>query len=181
VPISERARRTEELIEVARRVWADGSVTPPPLQQPEPPFWIGGTVDAAALRAARLGAGFMPDPDVATDVLDLYRSLAPAGRVATNPTIYVGDWEDVAEHILYQFNRYREWGGGQPLASSAELPRERYIVGTADEVAAGVQALIDRTGCDRMFTWARLPGLSIELANRSLERFATEVMPRFGA
>ena len=122
-----------------------------------------------------------PTPYVATDVLDLYRSLAPNGRVATNPTIYVGDWEDVAEHILYQFNRYREWGGGQPLASSAELPRERYIVGTADEVAAGVQALIDRTGCDRMFYWARLPGLSIELANRSLERFATEVMPRFSA
>ena len=27
----------------ARRVWADGTVTPPPFQQPEPPFWIGGS------------------------------------------------------------------------------------------------------------------------------------------
>jgi alkanesulfonate monooxygenase SsuD/methylene tetrahydromethanopterin reductase-like flavin-dependent oxidoreductase (luciferase family) len=178
VPIAERARRTEELIEVARRVWADGSATPPPLQQPEPPFWIGGTVDAAARRAARLGAHFMPDAYVATEVLDLYRSLRPEGRVSINPTIYVGDWDDVAEHLLYQFNRYREWGGGQPLASSAELPRDRYIVGSADEVTAGVQALVDRTGCDRMFFWARPPGLSIELANRSLERFAKEVMPR---
>jgi alkanesulfonate monooxygenase SsuD/methylene tetrahydromethanopterin reductase-like flavin-dependent oxidoreductase (luciferase family) len=178
VPIAERARRTEELVEVSRRVWADGTVTPPPFQQPEPTLWFGGTVEAAARRAARLGAHFMPDAYVSTEVLDLYRSLAPGGRVSINPTIYVGDWDDVAEHILYQFNRYREWGGGQPIASVDELPRERYIVGSPDEVTAGVQALIDRTGCDRMFFWARLPGLTIELANRSIERFAREVMPR---
>jgi alkanesulfonate monooxygenase SsuD/methylene tetrahydromethanopterin reductase-like flavin-dependent oxidoreductase (luciferase family) len=178
VPIAERARRTEELIEVARSVWADGSAAPPPFQQPEPPFWIGGTVDAAARRAARLGAHFMPDAYVARDVLALYRSLMPGGRVSINPTVYVGDWDDVSEHLLYQFNRYREWGGGQPITSADELPRERYIVGSADEVTAGVQALVDRTACDRLFFWARPPGLSIELANRSLERFAREVMPR---
>src|SRR3954451_90765 len=48
VPIAERARRTEQLVEVARRVWADGTVTPPPLQQPGPPFWIGGAGAAGA-------------------------------------------------------------------------------------------------------------------------------------
>jgi alkanesulfonate monooxygenase SsuD/methylene tetrahydromethanopterin reductase-like flavin-dependent oxidoreductase (luciferase family) len=178
VPVGERARRTERLIEDARTLWADGTVTPPPFQQPEPTFWLGGTVEAAARRAARLGAHFMPDAYVATEVLDLYRSLAPEGRVSVNPTIYVGDWDDVAQHLLYQFNIYREWGGGQPVASVDDLPRERYIVGSADEVTAAVQDLIDRTGCDRMFFWARPPGLSIELANRSIERFAKQVMPR---
>jgi alkanesulfonate monooxygenase SsuD/methylene tetrahydromethanopterin reductase-like flavin-dependent oxidoreductase (luciferase family) len=178
VPIAERARRTEVLIEVARRVWADGTVTPPPFQQPEPTFWVGGSVDAAARRAARLGAHFMPDAYVATEVLDLYRSLAPGYRIAINPSIYVGDWDDVAPHFLYQYNRYQEWGGGQTVASADELPRERYIVGAPDDVAAGVQALIDRTRCDRMFFWARPPGLAIDVANRSLERFAKEVMPR---
>jgi alkanesulfonate monooxygenase SsuD/methylene tetrahydromethanopterin reductase-like flavin-dependent oxidoreductase (luciferase family) len=181
VPIAERARRTEQLVEVARRVWADGSVTPPPLQQPEPTFWIGGSVAGAARRAARLGCHFMPDAFVDTEVLALFRALAPGARVSINPTIYVGDWDDVAEHLLYQFNRYREWGGGEPIASADELPRDRYLVGSADEVAAGVQALIERTGCDRMFFWARPPGLPIELANRSLERFARDVMPRFAA
>jgi hypothetical protein len=29
-----------------------------------------------------------------------------------------------------------------------------------------------------MFFWARPPGLAIDLANRSLERFAKEVVPR---
>ena len=179
VPISERARRTEQLIEVARRLWADGTVTPPPFQQPEPTFWIGGSVDAAARRAARLGAHFMPDAFVETGVLDLFRSLAPGKRVSINPSIYVGGWEDVAEHFLYQYNRYREWGGGQTIESADQLPRDRYLVGEPAEVAAGVRALIERTGCDRMFFWARPPGLAIDLANRSLERFAYEVMPGF--
>jgi alkanesulfonate monooxygenase SsuD/methylene tetrahydromethanopterin reductase-like flavin-dependent oxidoreductase (luciferase family) len=179
VPISERARRTEQLIEVARRVWADGTVTPPPFQQPEPTFWIGGSVDAAARRAARLGAHFMPDAFVETEVLELFRSLAPDNRVAINPSIYVGDWDDVAEHFLYQYNRYREWGGGQTIESADQLPRDRYLVGEPAEVAAGVRALIERTGCDRMFFWARPPGLVIDLANRSLERFAHDVMPLF--
>jgi alkanesulfonate monooxygenase SsuD/methylene tetrahydromethanopterin reductase-like flavin-dependent oxidoreductase (luciferase family) len=179
VPISERARRTEQLIEVARRLWADGTVTPPPFQQPEPAFWIGGSVDAAARRAARLGAHFMPDAFVETGVLELFRSLAPGKRVSINPSIYVGDWEEVAEHFLYQYNRYREWGGGQTIESADQLPRDRYLVGEPAEVAAGVRALIERTGCDRMFFWARPPGLAIDLANRSLERFAYEVMPGF--
>jgi alkanesulfonate monooxygenase SsuD/methylene tetrahydromethanopterin reductase-like flavin-dependent oxidoreductase (luciferase family) len=83
----------------------------------------------------------------------------------------------VAPHLLYQFNRYREWGGGQTIESADQLPRDRYIVGSPAEVVTGVQALIDRTGCDRLFFWARPPGLSIDLANRSIERFAKEVMP----
>jgi alkanesulfonate monooxygenase SsuD/methylene tetrahydromethanopterin reductase-like flavin-dependent oxidoreductase (luciferase family) len=177
VPIAERARRTEELIEVARRVWADGTVTPPPHQAPEPPFWIGGSGEPAARRAARLGCNYMPDAMVPSSVLALYRSLAPNGRVSINPSVYVGDPADVAEHFLYQFNRYREWGGGEPLASADDLPRDRYLIGSPDEVAAGVQALVDRTGCERLFFWARPPGLGIDLANRSLERFANEVVP----
>lgn len=176
VPLAERGRRTEQLVEVSRRVWGDGTVTPPPLQQPEPPFWIGGSTAAAARRAARLGCHFMPDAYVETGVLDLYRSLA-GGAVAINPSVYVGDWDDIGEHFLYQYNRYREWGGGTPLESPDELPRDRYVVGSADEVAAGIRAILERTRCDRLFFWARPPGLSIELANASLERFAKEVIP----
>jgi alkanesulfonate monooxygenase SsuD/methylene tetrahydromethanopterin reductase-like flavin-dependent oxidoreductase (luciferase family) len=180
VPIGERVRRTEELVEVARRAWADGTVTPPPCQRPEPPLWLGGSTEAAARRAARLRCNFMPDAYVDPAVVELYRSLA-GGEVSINPSIYVGAWDDVAEHLLYQYNRYREWGGEPQLAGADELPRERYVVGSPDEVAAGVRALVERTGCDRLFFWARPPGLPIELANRSLELFAKEVVPRVEA
>jgi len=176
VPIEERARRTEELVTTARCVWADGTVTPPPFQQPEPPFWIGGSGNAAARRAARLGCSFMPDAFVSTEVVELYRALGGT-RVSINPSVYVGDWEDVAPHFLYQYNLYPEWGGGVQLASSDELPRDRYLIGDPGTVAAGVRALVERTGAERLFFWARPPGLPIELANRSIARFAKEVVP----
>jgi len=180
VPFDERARRTEELIEVARRAWAGGLVTPPPRQQPEPPLWLGGSTAAAARRAARLRCNFMADAYVAPEVIRLYRELAD-GEVSINPSIYVGEREDVAEHFLYQYNRYREWGGGELLESAEELPRDRYLIGSPDEVAAGIRAIHDRTGCDRLFFWARPPGLSIERSNHSLELFAKEVIPRVEA
>jgi alkanesulfonate monooxygenase SsuD/methylene tetrahydromethanopterin reductase-like flavin-dependent oxidoreductase (luciferase family) len=177
VAFAERARRTEELVEVARRVWADGTVTPTPLQQPEPPFWIGGSTESAARRAARLRCHFMPDAYVSPEVIALYRSLS-GGEVSINPSVYVGAWDEVAEHFLYQYNRYRDWGDEPQLESADHLPRDRYIVGTPDVVAAGISAIAERTGCDRLFFWARPPGLEIELANRSLELFAKEVIPR---
>lgn len=176
VPIGERARRTEQLVEISRRMWKDGTVTPPPHQTPEPPFWIGGSTAAAARRAARLRCNFMPDAYVSEDVLALYRELA-TGSVAVNPSIYVGDWGEVADHFFYQYNRYREWGGGRQISHPDELPSERYIVGQPEEVAARVGALVARTTCDRLFFWARPPGLDIERANRSIERFAREVIP----
>ncbi|HEY3185437.1 MAG TPA: hypothetical protein VGJ77_21515, partial [Gaiellaceae bacterium] len=113
----------------------------------------------------------------ATEVLDLYRELGD-GEVSINPSVYVGDWDDVAEHFLYQYNRYREWGGEPLLERAEDLPRERYIVGTPDDVAAGIRAIEERTRCDRLFFWARPPGLDIERSNRSLELFAREVIPR---
>ncbi|MDP8923279.1 MAG: LLM class flavin-dependent oxidoreductase [Chloroflexota bacterium] len=73
VPIRERARRTDEAIEIMRACWTgepvsydgrfwqlDGvQVLPRPVQQPMP-IWIGGNSDAAARRAGRLGDGWIP-------------------------------------------------------------------------------------------------------------------------
>lgn len=177
VPLAERVRRTEELVQAARQLWADGTVTPPPLQRPEPPFSIAGGTPASARRAARLGCHFMPDTYANASVIELYRELG-GSEVSINSTVYVGDWGEVAEHLLYQYNGYREWAGGTPLRDAEQLPGEHYLVGSPDVVAAGIERLVESTGCDRIIFWARPPGLPIELANRSLERFATEVMVR---
>jgi alkanesulfonate monooxygenase SsuD/methylene tetrahydromethanopterin reductase-like flavin-dependent oxidoreductase (luciferase family) len=201
---AERASRTEELVQVARLAWTgapfrhqghhwrfeDAVVTPPPFQRPSPPVWIGGSTPAAARRAARLGCHFFPDAYAPVRVIEIYRQaleaegLDPACfRVATNPSIYVSEdpnrgWDEVKDHFLYQYNRYSEWAGGASLATAGELPRDRYIVGTPDQVAGAVRTIADRTGCDRLIFWARPPGLSIERSNASLELFVQQVMPR---
>jgi probable F420-dependent oxidoreductase len=211
VPRAERGTRTEELIEVARRAWtgepftydgrhrryADVLVTPPPHQVGGPPLWLGGATAKAAARAGRLGCHFMPDAYMPVEHYAVYReALAAAGHdpaafsTAINPTIYVADdperaWREIGEHLLYQYNRYREWfaaGGDHPaetLDDPSRLPRERYVVGTPARVAEAIAELIERHRCDRLYFWARPPGLSYEASMRSLRLFAEQVMPRF--
>lgn len=211
VPRKERSSRTEELIEVARKAWTgepfshegdhwrftDVAVGPTPARPGGVPLWLGGATEKAAERAGRLGCHFMPDAYMPVEHYATYRqALAEAGhdpaafRTAINPTVYVAEdsqqaWDDVKTHVLYQFNRYREWfaaGGDAPAATvddPDELPRDRYLIGTPDEVSAKIEALYEREPFHRLFFWARLPGLSQELSQRSLELFAAEVMPRF--
>jgi probable F420-dependent oxidoreductase len=74
VPFDERAARTEESVRAIRSLWSEkpepfegafhrwGPVasSPRPVQQPGVPIVIGGHVEGAARRAARLGDGFFP-------------------------------------------------------------------------------------------------------------------------
>ncbi|MFQ5521162.1 MAG: LLM class flavin-dependent oxidoreductase [Candidatus Methylomirabilia bacterium] len=73
VPFKERGRRTDEAIEVIRRLWLEDEVTfegafyrldrvsilPKPAQS-RLPIWIGGKSEAARRRAGRLGDGWIP-------------------------------------------------------------------------------------------------------------------------
>ena len=73
VPFKERGRRTDEAIQIIRRLWLEDEVTfhgefyrldritifPKPAQKP-PPIWIGGKSEAAMRRAGRLGDGWIP-------------------------------------------------------------------------------------------------------------------------
>lgn len=211
VPRRERGTRTEELIEIARQAWTgepfthhgthfhfeDVVVTPPPFQQGGPPLWLGGATAKAAERAGRLGCHFMPDAYMPVEHYAVYRDALAAAdhdpadfQVAINPTIYVTEdpelgWDEVKDHLLYQYNRYREWfaaGGDEPAATASspdELPRDRYLIGTPEQVIAGIEALRERRPFDRLFFWARPPGLGIEQSTRSLELFAERVLPHF--
>jgi alkanesulfonate monooxygenase SsuD/methylene tetrahydromethanopterin reductase-like flavin-dependent oxidoreductase (luciferase family) len=74
VPVNERGVRTNEALEIVRRLWNEPRVTfhgrfysfdevatdPPPATPGGPPIWIGGRAEAAQRRAARLGVGWIP-------------------------------------------------------------------------------------------------------------------------
>jgi len=73
VPHRERGARVTEGIDAVRALWRDTpasfqgrftrfegvSIDPKPVQQPGPPIWVGGRSDAALLRAARQGDGWV--------------------------------------------------------------------------------------------------------------------------
>ncbi len=74
VPVEERGARTNEALEVMKRLWTEdnvnfdgrfntlGGVTlaPKPVSQPHPPVWISGRSEAAMRRCARFGDGWLP-------------------------------------------------------------------------------------------------------------------------
>jgi len=93
VPIKERGARTNESLEVMKRLWTEDDVSfegrftrfsgvtlnPRPVQNPHPPIWISGRSDAAIRRCARYGNGWLPymyTPDRLASSLDSIQNLA---------------------------------------------------------------------------------------------------------
>jgi probable F420-dependent oxidoreductase len=98
VPLKERGTRTDEAIEIVRRLWSEErvehhgphfslspvSIAPRPVQPGGPPIWVGGRRAPAFRRAGRLGNGYishMTDADRYAANLEVIASAArDAGR-----------------------------------------------------------------------------------------------------
>jgi probable F420-dependent oxidoreductase len=92
-----RGRKTDECLEIIRRLWREESVDfdgafyklkgvtilPKPVQ-PDLPMWIGGSTEAAIRRTARIGTGWQaggdPPAEVGRVVAAIKRAAAEAGR-----------------------------------------------------------------------------------------------------
>jgi len=100
VPFRERAARTEESVRAIRSLWKDEpeafegrfyrwppvQSNPKPVQKPGVPIVVGGHVEGAARRAARVGDGFFPaNTDVGTlaGLLDALRD--ECGKIGRDP------------------------------------------------------------------------------------------------
>ena len=74
VSVKERGVRTDEALEVLTRLWTEEKVhfdgrftrlpgvtlSPQPIQKPQPPIWVSGRSKAAMKRSARFGNGWLP-------------------------------------------------------------------------------------------------------------------------
>ena len=95
---SQRAGRTDEAIEVMRRLWSEDDVTfhgryftlngvtiqPKPVQEELPPLWIGGRSDRALRRVGTLGDGWLVSqatpPEVEAGIEKINSWAGEAGR-----------------------------------------------------------------------------------------------------
>lgn len=139
---SERASRTDEGLEIIRRLWegetlsfagrhhrfSDVKLEPMPVQQ-RPPIWVGGFAPATARRAAKLGDGYLGTADDGT-LSKLYREELvklgkdpESGRLAGGHFWLIASrdpertWARFAPHVLYQMQVYNQWlkDAGQEL------------------------------------------------------------------
>ncbi len=139
VPLAERARRTEEIVEICRRAWTgrrfsfEGRafaydrvrVMPPAAREGGPPLFLGGYSEPALLRAGRIADGYITD-DAGTEevrgyLATLERGAREVGRDHTTiglaliryAAIAVGAASEVARRgIAHRFGVYTAWDLG---------------------------------------------------------------------
>jgi probable F420-dependent oxidoreductase len=124
VPFHERAARAEESIRAIRSLWSEApepfegaffrwepvESNPKPVQKPGVPIVVGGHVEAAARRAARIGDGFFPARGGLAKLPGLLRALRDeCGKIGRDPTgIEITSVEDHVD--LDAVRRYQEAG-----------------------------------------------------------------------
>lgn len=143
IPRKERGGRTDEGLEIIRRLWEGETLTyngeyyqvnnarlaPGPVQEPRPPILVGGFTPAGVRRAAKYGDGFLGTGPL-KELYNLYvRELKKLGKPADNPWVAGGffwlivsddpekTWNEAADHVLYQLNSYASWfeKAGMPM------------------------------------------------------------------
>jgi alkanesulfonate monooxygenase SsuD/methylene tetrahydromethanopterin reductase-like flavin-dependent oxidoreductase (luciferase family) len=211
-----RHRYLEDQIEVLRQAWSDGPVTgagdlayPAVTVMPKPPggdvpIWLGGHVEAAVRRAARISDGFVAprageEHPVTLAELDAYvawireelatRERDPARFTLTVslPTLAFEDervWQRSRDHLWYAIAKH-----GQIADPGAALPpfpldrdaafQERFLLGRPENIVARLRQYEDVAGPDVHFI-ARMvwPGLDSALLRESMALFAREVIPQ---
>jgi alkanesulfonate monooxygenase SsuD/methylene tetrahydromethanopterin reductase-like flavin-dependent oxidoreductase (luciferase family) len=205
--ISERAGRLEEGIEIIKKCWTetefdyDGRyyklakvrVTPKPVQKPGPRITLGASSEAAARRASRIADDFFPTDnrlwEVYYDECDrigrqIERRPQPRWRpaflhVTEDPE---RDWPRIMPHARYESERLGHGGlskgtvYGDFGTDEAQL-REIYKVVTPDQCVAILED-IQAQAPDYCFEiFPILPGMDVNLAQSSLELFASKVIP----
>jgi probable F420-dependent oxidoreductase len=171
-PFQERGAATDEYISIIKALWMneeasfDGQyfafnkmrLAPRPVQQPQPPIWVGGNSRRAARRAAELGDGWVPfdvTPEDVRDRLDYIRPLLAQRERGFDVVVPAAPIELAAKAIE---------GVRAPFSGS----REQVIEDIRAYRAAGV------TG---MTTSFRARSLSEQL--QKMEEFAQEIVPAF--
>lgn len=197
VSVRTRGRRTNEMMEVMKRLWTEEQVShqgeffdfddvtllPRPVQHPHPPIWVSGRSEAAMRRAALLGDGWYPYLFTVRRLRQSNETIrqmaAEAGRDLTNfhwglnqPTAIADNREEaLAQAVANVGQRYVT-----PERSAEDIARALCIAGTTEDCVEAIQERIEAGVRDINFSF-----LSPDSAGlyQQMEMFAERVMPHF--
>lgn len=177
----------------------DVSIRPRPLQRPRPPIWIGAAADPAVRRAALLG-----DAWIATSVttygaikeqVALYHrtrqqaGLPPATEYAKCVELYVGldrarAFEESAPYMAAKYRSYYAWGMGRNVPGEsgetlplAELVKDRFVIGTPDDVIEECRRHRDELGVTHLIVRFNFPGMPLDSVLAAIRLFGETVIP----
>ena len=193
--VNQRGRRTDECLEVMRKLWTgekvtfsgrhfqltDAMINPAPVQKPNPPVWVSGRRDAAMARAAKFGDGWMPyfydAPRYRDSVGKIKGFAAEAGRDISGfqwahfPYIAIYPTEQQAAEVAAEQLGGRYLYGGEFL----DIVRKYCLLGTVENCIEQLQEYID-AGARHIIFSISCPR---EDRERHLETIAKELIPHF--
>jgi probable F420-dependent oxidoreductase len=193
VPVKQRASRSNEALELIRRLWTEKDVTfegrysrfsgvtlePPPLQKPHPPIWVAGRKEPAMRRAAQYANGWLPymyTPEMLRESIAKIDSFGrEAGRDMSTfrPGLFIftsvypdrKEAEEVAARSL-----------GKNYAQDFSKIAGRYVLyGSPEDCRKRLREYVDAGARSVMFSWACRHS---DIA-RNMEMIAKEVIPAF--
>ena len=149
-----RASKTDEALDVMRRLWREDSVThqgrhfqlddasilPRPVQ-PELPIWIGGSSEAAIRRTARIGTGWIAGAEPAEEA----GRVAAAIRAAATQAGRRIDEDHFGAGFPFHFGTAADIAPAMAAyhARTGRDPASYFAVGDAPAILAHIRAYVD--------------------------------------
>ncbi len=207
--LSQRPSLIEEGIEIIRRAWSgtavnfagkrfqvgDLKVTPTPDNPPK--IYLGGMVEPAIQRAARIADGFLCTGGIGLDIYN--EAVEKSGKAIEDTDVVLGCWAIIAadpeaeaanigDHVLYHINEYIKWGAfgppdQVPLFEDAPTAIDNglYELWDADTAVAELNKLLQAYPNIRdIHFWAQFPGESVASGDARMRYIAERVLPRLG-
>ncbi|MGW7205254.1 LLM class flavin-dependent oxidoreductase [Streptomyces sp. NPDC054837] len=193
-----RGKLQDELLETLLKAWTGEEfeyrgrtvrVTPRPCTDPHPLLLVGGSSQAAARRAARLGLPFFPSAHLPELEAYYKERLVEYGTegwtmmpAAETPLLHIAEdpdraWDTYGSCFLHEARTYASWQSGD-IRSAV-----RSGATTVDELRAeGVYRILTPAECvaqglDNLVLHPLAGGMPLEEGWRSLRLFAQEVLP----
>jgi alkanesulfonate monooxygenase SsuD/methylene tetrahydromethanopterin reductase-like flavin-dependent oxidoreductase (luciferase family) len=198
----ERVGRLTEGLEVIKRLWTEDKVTHHgryfqlddaqasvrPRQRPRPPIWLGGSVEAAVRRAARIADAWCIAPtSSAKSIVAALEAFRDERRKTGQPEnvgcplireSFVG--RDAAHAkdasrgpLLLKYQAYASWGQGAKRdlgATFDDFARDRFLIGDVEQVKDGILRYAETARTDHILLRMQWPGLEHRDALASIER-----------
>jgi alkanesulfonate monooxygenase SsuD/methylene tetrahydromethanopterin reductase-like flavin-dependent oxidoreductase (luciferase family) len=196
--IDRRYTTTDGRARELREIWAEGRVTPTPIQE-RLPIWLGYQGPKGARRAGRLGEGLL---SANGELWEPYRegllegghaesdgrmTGAIQGWVTDDPD---GDWPVVSQHVAYQFDSYRRYmveGTDAPVPKPVDPERLRtrdtarplgsFIYGTPEDVAMRIVERAAGAPVEAVFLFGSIGGMPDDLCVRNVQTICTRLGP----